>query len=376
MATFHENLQVSTEKHVETRDGLSYLSWAIALSLAGRPKHTPVIFGNNTYLPVFGGAVVAIDMDGQRTWLPVLDNRNKPVAKPSSRDVNDTLQRCRAKAVAMVTGIGLSLYAGYAGNAEKFDRELGITPETDLATAKPISSEKGGSSKAAYLDWASALAAAKVTDPGFLWEVQFFPGVDRDTGEIINVPYLQSGDTFMVGVNVTYKGVAHTEWLPIMGVMQVQTTRGPKKMDHQPLTNPDVFDWNRSIMRCLAKAIAVATGYGLGIYSGEDADDDEKGDDAGSSNASADDWLGAGSAKVSEPAATPAAQPEAAKADPEKTKPDLTRVRQLLKDAQKDELGLCQWLGLNSLEDADQEAVDKAIAVLETALKKLKEKAA
>lgn len=333
--SYLENLSLDTSRFVETREGQSYLSWSVAISLAGTPKHEPVMFNHRPYRRIFRGAVVAIDMLGQRVWLPVLDKRNAPIVAENvtSRDVSDALQRCRAKAVAMTTGIGMSIYAGFDGNGGKFVAELGLTAESDLANVKAITSKKGGNSSAEYLDWASALSAVKATDEAFRWEVVEYPGVDFETGEVVDMPYLKTNDTAMVCVRVVYKGREHLEWLPIMGVLPVKTKFGEKKMDHQPLINPNVFDWNRSVMRCLAKAISVVSGYGLSIYAGEDLSaKDESAADA--------------------------------------TPPDLTKVRELLKQTGKAESAMCEWLGIQSLEEADSEAVAKAESVLMKALKK------
>jgi len=58
-----------------------------------------VMFNHQPYRRLFRGAVVAIDMLEQRIWLPVLDERNNPIAAENvtSRDVSDALQRCRAR---------------------------------------------------------------------------------------------------------------------------------------------------------------------------------------------------------------------------------------------------------------------------------------
>ncbi len=335
---FLENIGLDTSKFMETKNGMSYLSWAVAVSLAKTPQHAPVMFNHQPYRRLFRGAVVAIDMLEQRIWLPVLDERNNPIAAENvtSRDVSDALQRCRAKAVAMITGIGMSIYAGFDGNGGKFVAELGLTAESDLANVKAITSKKGGNSSAEYLDWASALSAVKATDEAFRWEVVEYPGVDFETGEVVDMPYLKTNDTAMVCVRVVYKGREHLEWLPIMGVLPVKTKHGEKKMDHQPLINPNVFDWNRSVMRCLTKAISVVSGYGLSIYAGEDL----------------------------------LTKDEAGGAD--STPPDLTEVRELLKETGKTETAMCEWLGVQSLEDADREAITKAEDVLRKALEKAK----
>lgn len=337
MKSYFENLSLDTSRFAANKNGMSYLSWAAAIGLAGNPEHSPVMFGTQPYLPVFGGAVVAVDMLGQRVWLPVLDERNSPigVTNSTSRDISDTIQRCRAKAVAMTTGVGMSLYAGF-DEAEKLVAELGITPESELAKVKAITSKKGGSNGAEYLDWAAALAAAKITDDTFSWKVGMYQVIDTETGEVMEMPYLKTLDTFLVSVDVVYKGKKHSEWLPIMGVLPVKTRNGVKKMDHQPLITPNVFDWNRSIMRCLAKAISVVTGYGLSIYAKEDLMKSEG--DASSS--------GEGEA------------------------PDLTEVRKLLKEADKDEAAMCGWLGVKTLEEADREAITKAENTLRKGLSK------
>ena len=51
-------------------------------------------------------------------------------------------------------------------------------------------------------------------------------------------------------------------------------------LNHQnkPIPDPNPFDINTSIQRCLVKAIAIATGIGLHIYAGEDLPPDENGD--------------------------------------------------------------------------------------------------
>jgi hypothetical protein len=43
---------------------------------------------------------------------PVLDNSNKPLTSPNAFQINTSIQRCLVKAIALASGIGLSLYAG------------------------------------------------------------------------------------------------------------------------------------------------------------------------------------------------------------------------------------------------------------------------
>ena len=259
---------------VSTKEGAKefpYLPWATALALADRPAQKIVPSADGLFHEVFGGGVVGISQmlgeTEQVTWLPILNGANQamPIARITSRDVSDTLNRCRAKAVAMVSGVSLSLYANGEANTVKFLNDLAITPESDLSRVDPVvcrSDKKNG----AYVDWTHALAAVRISDPSFTWSVTSSSVVNTTTGEISTKPYVRLGTGWGVMVEVSYKGLTHTELLPIMGFREVSTKNGQKMLDHQPLENPNCHDWNRSVMRCLVKAIAVVTGYGLSVY--------------------------------------------------------------------------------------------------------------
>ncbi|MCL4723290.1 MAG: DUF1071 domain-containing protein [Rhodocyclaceae bacterium] len=265
---FHKNVGTTIPKNlINSKEDLTYISWATLLGLAGRPDQSVVFFGGMPGMEIFGGVIVAVEMKVgeklQRTWLPILDNRNQPVAgaKVTTRMLNDAISRCRAKAIAMVCGNGLSMYAGYDGDGEKFLRELALNTDSDPSSVQPIVSTKGEKRKVNYLDWAAALAAARITDPEFVWEVLHYNHTDQGTGEIEQRPYLSTAGGYMVGIKTVWRGKEHIELLPVM--------------DHagRPMGMPTSADWNRSVMRTLAKAIAVCTGYGLSIYAKEDFSD-------------------------------------------------------------------------------------------------------
>ena len=56
-----------------------------------------------------------------------------------------------------------------------------------------------------------------------------------------------------------------------LGFKQVHPVLNHK---NKTIENPNAFEINTSIQRCLVKAIALATGIGLHIYAGEDLPDD------------------------------------------------------------------------------------------------------
>ena len=109
-----------------------------------------------------------------------------------------------------------------------------------------------------YLSWAWAWAEVLKIDPAARWTAHEWNSTP--------VMYLKNG-TAMVKVSVEIKGDIKTCVLPVM--------------DHRnrAVVDPDAFQVNTAIMRCLAKAIAMH-GLGLYIYSGEDLPEGDPGDPA------------------------------------------------------------------------------------------------
>ena len=99
-----------------------------------------------------------------------------------------------------------------------------------------------------YLSWAWAWAEVLKIDSAARYTVHEYDGLP--------LVYLKD-QTGMVKVSVEIKGDIKTCLLPVL--------------DHrnQPIQNPNAFAVNTSIMRCLAKCIALH-GLGLYIYAGED----------------------------------------------------------------------------------------------------------
>jgi hypothetical protein len=98
-----------------------------------------------------------------------------------------------------------------------------------------------------YLSWAWAVDQLMRKDPHANWE--------------FHNP-IMFGETMMVSCTVTAFGKPMMMHLPVM--------------DHknQAIKNPDAFQVNKNMMRCLVKCIAVH-GLGLYIYAGEDLPESE-----------------------------------------------------------------------------------------------------
>jgi hypothetical protein len=114
MSNFKELSKINVNAHTEKKNGLTYLSWAWAVSqlLEQDPSATwtygePVKFGDT--LMVF--CTVTAFGKSMTSQLPVIDFRNKAISNPDAMAVNTAMQRCLAKAIAL-HGIGIYIYAG------------------------------------------------------------------------------------------------------------------------------------------------------------------------------------------------------------------------------------------------------------------------
>lgn len=97
--------------------------------------------------------------------------------------------------------------------------------------------------KFSYLSWAWAVDTLMRSDPTANWEY-------RDSK-------IFADGTMMVFCTVTAFGVPRTMQLPVIN------------HSNKPISNPNAFDINTSMQRCLVKAIALH-GLGLYLYAGED----------------------------------------------------------------------------------------------------------
>lgn len=112
--------------------------------------------------------------------------------------------------------------------------------------------EKKGS--LTYLSWAWAWSEFKKLYPTATYEVEKFDGL----------PYVKDEKVgYMVYTKVTAEELTHEMWLPVMDAR------------NKALLQPTMFDINKTIMRCLAKNLAMF-GLGLYIYAGEDLPEEEQ----------------------------------------------------------------------------------------------------
>jgi Protein of unknown function (DUF1071) len=124
MESVYNNLKaIDVRPKAEKKGRADYLSWAHAWDMlkSNYPQAQRIIYesehtglnyftdGKTAYVKV---GIVVNDME-HIDMLPVMDHRNKsiPIEKIDSFEVNKTIQRATAKAIAM-HGLGLSLWTG------------------------------------------------------------------------------------------------------------------------------------------------------------------------------------------------------------------------------------------------------------------------
>ena len=105
-----------------------------------------------------------------------------------------------------------------------------------------------------YLSWAHALRLLKEHAP--------WAKVIKHTFEVGGalVPYMRDEAGFayvMVTVDLG-EGDVTTEIMPVLN------------HSNRPISNPNSFEVNAQLQRCMAKAISMATGLGIHLYAGED----------------------------------------------------------------------------------------------------------
>ena len=122
--TFEKLNKVDVSKFTEKKGKFSYLSWSYAVRelLKVCPEATWEIHlfenADGTKQPYMKNGTgsfvqVSVNVDGvvRSQILPVLDNRNQPIDNANAFQINTSIQRCLAKAIAL-HGLGLYIFAG------------------------------------------------------------------------------------------------------------------------------------------------------------------------------------------------------------------------------------------------------------------------
>ena len=116
---FTQLYQINVSDHIEKKGQFAYLSWPYAVAQLRQfdPTASWEIkrFDGQPFCRSEVGYFVEVSVTVHGITLtqlhPVLDGKNRPIAEPSSFDINTSIQRCLVKAIAL-HGLGLYIYAG------------------------------------------------------------------------------------------------------------------------------------------------------------------------------------------------------------------------------------------------------------------------
>ena len=128
-----------------------------------------------------------------------------------------------------------------------------ITEIYDELSHRDVSENTEKKGKFTYLSWAWAVRELLNVDPEATWEVHEYL---HEEGSTV-APYMRTGAGCFVKVTVWSGGIARHQIHPVLDHM------------NKTVGEPNAFQVNTSIQRCLAKAIALH-GLGIHLYAGED----------------------------------------------------------------------------------------------------------
>ena len=146
-STFMKLFKTDVSKYVEQKGKFNYLSWSFAVQELkracpnARGGVTKAEDGSPFFKTECGYFVdVWVEVDGISLSQvhPVLNHRNEPIEKPNAFEINTSLQRALAKAIAL-HGLGLYIYAG-----EDLPEPDALTPKEEenlYDFAKPLGKE-------------------------------------------------------------------------------------------------------------------------------------------------------------------------------------------------------------------------------------------
>lgn len=157
MSIFENLNKINVNEHTESKNGLTYLSWAWAWGEVKKayPEATYTIYQNDELggMPYFTDGKTCFVKTGVTIeglehieFLPVMDYKNKsiPADTVTSFNINKAIQRSLTKACAR-HGLGLYIYAGEdlpEGDAEQDLTEIQINSLLSLASRKGVTREK------------------------------------------------------------------------------------------------------------------------------------------------------------------------------------------------------------------------------------------
>ena len=131
--------KIDVSPYLDTKGQFSYLSWSYARAILSHfyPQYRVVWLPSEKFedSTLMLHCRVEIDHLSREHWLPVYDNKYNAIANPNADDIQDNMQRCFVKTVALF-GLGIQVFHNGSGTPEELQLEnLNETSKEQLAKA-------------------------------------------------------------------------------------------------------------------------------------------------------------------------------------------------------------------------------------------------
>ena len=118
--------KIDVSPYLDTKGQFSYLSWSYARAILSHfyPQYRVVWLPSEKFEDgtMLLNCRVEIDNLSRAHWLPVYDNKYNAIANPNADDIQDNMQRCFVKTVALF-GLGIQVFHNGSGTPEELQLE-------------------------------------------------------------------------------------------------------------------------------------------------------------------------------------------------------------------------------------------------------------
>ena len=118
--------KIDVSPYLDTKGQFSYLSWSYARAILSHfyPQYRVIWLPSEKFedSTLMLHCRVEIDHLSREHWLPVYDNKYNAIANPNADDIQDNMQRCFVKTVALF-GLGIQVFHNGSGTPEELELE-------------------------------------------------------------------------------------------------------------------------------------------------------------------------------------------------------------------------------------------------------------
>ena len=118
--------KIDVSPYLDTKGQFSYLSWSYARAILSHfyPQYRVVWLPSEKFEDgtMMLHCRVEIDHLSREHWLPVYDNKYNAIKNPNADDIQDNMQRCFVKTVALF-GLGIQVFHNGSGTPEELQLE-------------------------------------------------------------------------------------------------------------------------------------------------------------------------------------------------------------------------------------------------------------